>query len=144
MTTHLRAWHRHLNMMWRGKKPYKGAKSTILAHIHDRSLAWLGKGTSIKGGGGKTTEKNKINTSTWQLTFLAWHRHFNKRRRDEKLLKDGKSITLTHTHNRSLFWLGKGTLIKSGGYKNHYINWISILLILSLPNENYSSTNCRY
>ena len=35
--------------------------------IHDRSLSWLGTGTSIKSGGAKP------------LIFLAWYRHFNKK-----------------------------------------------------------------
>jgi hypothetical protein len=34
------------SLSWLGK-----GTSTTNTHIHDRSLSWLGKGTSIKGGG---------------------------------------------------------------------------------------------
>jgi hypothetical protein len=35
----------------------------------------------------------------------------------EQLQNEAKSIPLTHIHDRSLSWLGTGTVIKSGGFE---------------------------
>jgi hypothetical protein len=110
--------YRNFNKKWRGNTNLKTQISLLKTYkiIHDRSLSYLGTETSI------TSEEVKLNlrlkspltdikNNTWPLTFLSWHRNFNKKWRGKTRLKTQISLLKTYKiiHDRSLSYLATET-----------------------------------